>query len=111
MSPAELASCIFEDPRKTRVLCIGSGDPIERVAAGFRGAIDRRADPPDDLDRYDVVISCCRKAVPVIGVERVRHALRRRKRRPILFVDLGADIDRRVTRLEDVFLCTGEDEC
>ena len=108
-----VAERIFEDLRDTQVLCIGTGEPVELAAAGFAArqprALERRAAPPEALDRFDIVVSGSGSVVPLIGLERVRHALRARKRRPMLMVDLARDISPEVARLEDVFLYTGED--
>lgn len=63
------------------------------------------------LDRADIVLAAASAGAPVLDRAAVQAALRRRRRRPILLIDLGipGDIEADVETLEDAFLYTLED--
>ncbi|HXV23329.1 MAG TPA: glutamyl-tRNA reductase [Alphaproteobacteria bacterium] len=63
------------------------------------------------LDHADIVLAAVSAAAPVLDAHAVKSALRRRRRRPMLLIDLGipGDIEPEVDKLEDVFLYTLED--
>ena len=131
-----LAQRIFEDLKATSVLFVGAGEMIELVATHFaaqhpkrlvianrtleRGAklaqrfggdTMRLVDLPEQLDRFDIVVSCTASALPIIGLGMVERALRNRRRRPMFMVDLAVprDIEPEVARLGDVYLYTVDD--
>ncbi len=68
-------------------------------------------DLPQQLHRFDVVVSCTASSVPLIGLGAVERAIKQRKRRPMLLVDLAVprDIEPEVARLHDAYLCTVDD--
>ena len=128
-----LASQLFEDLSKIRVLFVGAGEMIELVAthfaaktplamavanrsvergeklAGRLGAEAMRlADLPQRLHEFDAVISCTASSLPLIGLGAVERALKRRKHRPMFMVDLAVprDIEPEVGQLDDVYLYT-----
>ena len=131
-----LASQLFEDLAKLKLLFVGAGEMIELVATHFAaknprsitianrtlergetlatrfaGEAMRLADLPERLHEFDVVISCTASALPLIGLGAVERALKARKRRPIFMVDLAVprDIEPEVARLSDVYLYTVDD--
>ena len=131
-----LASQLFEDLRKIKVLFVGAGEMIELVATHFAArepqamAVANRtlergealaarygaqalrlADLPDRLQDFDAVISCTASSLPIIGLGAVERALKARRRRPIFMVDLAVprDIEPEVARLSDVYLYTVDD--
>jgi glutamyl-tRNA reductase len=131
-----LAQQLFGDLSGTRVLFVGAGEMIELVATHFaarrplamavanrsreRGQmlcdrIGAEAVPLGDLGRrlheFDVVISCTASSLPLIGLGAAERALKARKRRPMLMLDLAVprDIEPEVARLPDVFLYTVDD--
>jgi glutamyl-tRNA reductase len=131
-----LASQLFEDLSKTRVLFVGAGEMIELTATHFasRGprsmAVANRtlergeklashlnaqalrlADLPDRLHEFDIVVSCTASSLPIIGLGAVERALKARRRRPIFMVDLAVprDIEPEVAQLDDVYLYTVDD--
>ena len=131
-----LASQLFEDLSKTRVLFVGAGEMIELTAthfaarnprmmavanrtlergeklAGHLGAQAMRlADLPDRLHEFDVVVSCTASSLPIIGLGAVERALKARKRRPMFMVDLAVprDIEQEIGHLDDVYLYTVDD--
>jgi len=131
-----LASQLFEDLSKTRVLFVGAGEMIELTAthfaarnprgmavanrtlergeklAGHLGAQAMRlADLPERLHEFDVVVSCTASSLPIIGLGAVERALKARKRRPMFMVDLAVprDIEPEIGQLDDVYLYTVDD--
>ena len=63
------------------------------------------------LSEADILIACTASPEPLIRLPAVRQALKRRKHRPMLMIDLGMprDIDPEIARLDDVFLYTLDD--
>jgi glutamyl-tRNA reductase len=131
-----LSERIFERLDEQRVLFIGAGEMIELCAAHFAGAKPKRlsianrsperARPIADrfggdvlrleevsekLADYDIVVSCTASTLPIIGLGMVERALKARRHRPMVMVDLALprDIEAEVGALDDVFLYTLDD--
>jgi glutamyl-tRNA reductase len=131
-----LSERIFERLDGQRVLFIGAGEMIELCAAHFAGAKPKRlsianrtlerAKPiaerfngdvlrldevSDKLADYDIVVSCTASTLPIIGLGMVERALKSRRHRPMVMVDLAVprDIEAEVGALDDVFLYTLDD--
>lgn len=131
-----LSERIFESMSDTRVLFIGAGEMIALCAAHFAGtrpaymsvanrtrergeALASRIGADvlpleaigDVLHRYDVVVSCTASPLPIIGRGVAERAIRARRRRPMVMVDLAVprDIEAEVADLPDVFLYTVDD--
>jgi len=131
-----LSERIFEHLHEQQVLFIGAGEMIELCAAHFSGAQPRRmsianrtperAKPiaerfncdvlrleevSEKLPGYDIVVSCTASALPLIGLGMVERALKARRHRPLVMVDLAMprDIEPEVAALDDVFLYTRGD--
>ena len=131
-----LASQLFEDLSKTRVLFVGAGEMIEltathfaarnpqsiaianrtlergeKLATRFGGEVMRLADLPDRLHEFDIVVSCTASSLPIVGLGAVERALKKRRHRPMFMVDLAVprDIEPEVKQLEDVYLYTVDD--
>lgn len=131
-----LSERIFERMSDCSVLFIGAGEMIELCAAHFRSANPRRmtianrtltraeavaaevgADAlplealNDALGQYDVVISCTASPLPIVGRGMAERAIRQRRHRPIVMVDLAVprDIEPEVAKLSDVFLYVVDD--
>ncbi len=131
-----LASQLFEDLGKIRILFVGAGEMIElatthfaarnpqhitianrtmergeKLAARFGADVMRLSELPDHLHEYDAVISCTASSLPIIGLGAVESALKRRKHRPMFMVDLAVprDIEPEVKALRDVYLYTVDD--
>jgi len=131
-----LASQLFEDLSKIRILFVGAGEMIElaathfaarnpkaiaianrtlergeKLAGRFGGEVMRLADLPNRLHEFDAVISCTASTLPLIGLGAVERALKQRRHRPMFMVDLAVprDIEPEVKALEDVYLYTVDD--
>jgi glutamyl-tRNA reductase len=130
-----LGERIFERLADCSVLLIGAGEMIELCATHWaphpkrmvianrsveRGrALARRfvagdmplADLPARLAEFDVVLSCTASTLPIIGLGMVERAIRSRRHKPMLMIDLAVprDIEDEVARLDDVFLYTVDD--
>ncbi|AJP47377.1 glutamyl-tRNA reductase [Rugosibacter aromaticivorans] len=131
-----LSARIFESIAAQRILFIGAGEMIELCAAHFAGqkpkqltianrTIERaealaqrfsgdalRLDEvAERLANYDIVISCTASPLPIIGLGLVERALKIRRHRPMVMVDLAIprDIEREVGDLDDAFLYTLDD--
>jgi glutamyl-tRNA reductase len=131
-----LASQLFEDLQKIRILFVGAGEMIElaathfaaknpagmaianrsldrgeKLASRFGAQVMRLADLPERLHEFDAVISCTASTLPLIGLGAVERALKRRRHRPMFMVDLAVprDIEPEVQALSDVYLYTVDD--
>ncbi|HEX5127183.1 MAG TPA: glutamyl-tRNA reductase [Rhodocyclaceae bacterium] len=131
-----LSERIFESMADTRVLFVGAGEMMALCATHFASAAPRQMTVVsrtleraqvlasrvggdvlplealgEDLQNYDVVISCTASPLPIIGRGMAERAIRARRRRPIVMVDLAVprDIEPEVAELPDVFLYTVDD--
>ena len=132
----DLASHIFSDLSKCSALVIGAGETIELVVRHLKDAklgaltVANRtlaraealaetynaeaimlADVPATLPSVDIVISSTGSQLPILGKGAVEAALRARRWRPMLLVDLAVprDIEGQVALLSDVYLYTVDD--
>ncbi len=131
-----LAERIFERISDQRVLFIGAGEMIDLCAAHFAGgkpksmAVANRTEARaqvlagrfnaevmrldmigEMLPRFDIVVSCTAAPLPIVGLGMVERAIKARRHRPIVMVDLAVprDIEPEVGKLDDVFLYTVDD--
>ncbi len=131
-----LSQKIFSDLSQNNALLIGAGETIELVArhlseAGvanivvanrtlsraqqlaeqFSAKAVMLADVPEQLASADIVISSTASQLPILGKGAVEHALKERKHRPILMIDLAVprDIEEQVDELDDVYLYSVDD--
>ena len=131
-----LASQLFEDLAKIKILFVGAGEMIDLAATHFaaknpalmvvanrtmeRGeSLARKfgaqtmplADLPARLHEFDAVISCTASILPIIGLGAVERAVKLRKRRPMFMIDLAVprDIEPEVKALPDIYLYTVDD--
>jgi glutamyl-tRNA reductase len=81
------------------------------LAERFRGRAISLNDLPSQLAVHDIIVSCTASMLPIIGKGLIESALRARKHRPLLIVDLAVprDVETEVGALDDVFLCTVDD--
>ncbi|MEZ5615653.1 MAG: glutamyl-tRNA reductase [Rhodocyclaceae bacterium] len=131
-----LTERIFENIAEQRVLFIGAGEMVElcaahfaaqrprqmtvanrtiergeTLAARFSGDAIRLDEIGERLADYDVVVSCTASPLPIIGLGMAERALRARRHRPMVMVDLAVprDIEPEIAELDDVFLYTLDD--
>lgn len=131
-----LARNIFTNVADTRVLLIGAGETIELVAQHFRGlgvtrmtvanrtyeraeGLAKRMggqalllqDIPSVLHEADIVVSSTASPLPILGKGLMEAAVKQRKHRPMLVVDLAVprDVEAAVGTMDDVFLYSVDD--
>ena len=131
-----LAQRIFERVSDQRILFVGAGEMIELAAAHFAAqspasitvanrtmehgtAVAERfggtamtlGEIPAKFAEFDIVVTCTASTLPLIGLGMVERAIRTRKHRPMVIVDLAVprDVEPEVARLNDVFLYTIDD--
>jgi glutamyl-tRNA reductase len=131
-----LSQRIFDTVSEQNVLFIGAGEMIElcathfaaqapqsltianrtmergeALAHRFNGNAIRLADLPEQLAKYDIVVSCTASSLPIIGLGMVERAIKARRHKPMFMVDLAVprDIETEVGRMNDVFLYTVDD--
>ena len=131
-----LAERIFPSVAEQRILFIGAGEMIELTATHF-GAQRPRAmtfanrtleraeelaarlhgkavtlnDLADVIAGQDIIVTCTASPLPIIGKGMVESALKARRHRPMLMIDLAVprDVETEVGRMDDVFLYTVDD--
>jgi glutamyl-tRNA reductase len=83
----------------------------QALAAELKGYAVDLSDLDKELTQADIVVSCTASAAPLITKHGAAAAVRARRRRPILMVDLAVprDIDPSVAELEDVYLFSMDD--
>ena len=131
-----LAGHIFSNLANTSALLVGAGETIELVArhlieAGVnRIVIANRtlgrarelaqkfsaeavllSEIPEQLEHADIVITSTASQLPILGKGAVETALKQRKHRPMLMVDIAVprDIEAQVGDLRDVYLYSVDD--
>jgi glutamyl-tRNA reductase len=131
-----LVERIFESVAEQKVLFIGAGEMVELCVAHFAGAAPRQItianrtetraralagrcgaevasldSIADLLPGFDVVVSCTGSPLPIVGLGMVERAIRKRRHRPMVMVDLAVprDIEPEIGHLDDVFLYTVDD--
>jgi glutamyl-tRNA reductase len=131
-----LAEQIFSDLNSLGALLIGAGHTIELVARhlsergvkrivvanrtlqnavelaekfGARGVL--LADIPDELVHADIVVSSTNSQLPLLGKGAVERAIKKRRHRPVLLVDLAVprDIEPEVAEISDAYLYSIDD--
>jgi glutamyl-tRNA reductase len=131
-----LAEQIFSDLGTLNALLIGAGHTIELVARhlterglksivianrtlqnavqlgekfGARGVL--LSDIPDELVRADIVVSSTNSQLPLLGKGAVERALKARRHKPMLLVDLAVprDIEPEVGQISDAYLYSVDD--
>jgi glutamyl-tRNA reductase len=127
---------VFGELNQSRVLFIGAGEMIELAATHFAAQQPKQivvanrtleraealsskfaaqaitlADMPNQFDQFDIVVSCTASTLPIIGLGLAERAIKARRRRPMVMIDLAVprDIEPEVGKLSDVFLYTVDD--
>jgi glutamyl-tRNA reductase len=83
----------------------------EQLAGRFGAHTMRLADLTDRLADFDVIVSCTASSLPILGLGMVERAIRQRRHRPMVMVDLAVprDIEPEAGRLADVYLYSVDD--
>lgn len=131
-----LAEQIFSNLGSLHALLIGAGHTIELVARhltdkgvknivvanrtlqnavtlgdkfGARGVL--LSDIPEELVRADIVVSSTNSQLPLLGKGAVERAIKKRKHKPMLLVDLAVprDIEPEVGEISDAYLYSVDD--
>jgi glutamyl-tRNA reductase len=131
-----LAEQIFSDLGSLHALLIGAGHTIELVARhltergvrsivvanrtlqnavrlgekfGARGVL--LSDIPEELLQADIVVSSTNSQLPLLGKGAVESAIRKRRHKPMLLVDLAVprDIEPEVGEISDAYLYSVDD--
>ncbi|RLQ21443.1 glutamyl-tRNA reductase [Seongchinamella sediminis] len=132
----DLAGHIFADLSQCHALLVGAGETIELVArhlieAGVRNIVIANrtlgrarelaqkfgaeavllAEIPGQLPAADIVITSTASQLPILGKGAVEQAVKARKHRPVLMVDIAVprDIEPQVGDLRDVYLYSVDD--
>ncbi len=86
-------------------------EKAHRLASEVNGYAIGLAEIDGHLAEADLVVSSTASREPVIGKAAARAAIRKRKRRPILMVDIAVprDIAAEVAELDDIYLYTVDD--
>ena len=81
------------------------------VANRFQGQAHTLGELPELLPQADIVISSTASPLPIVGKGLIEKALKERKRRPILLIDLAVprDIEEQVNELDGAYLYTVDD--
>ena len=132
-STFSLAKKIFGDVRQTKIIFVGAGEMTELIAKYFNSHQPKKitianrsilrgknlakkiggeacllGEINDKLHNYDVVISCTGSQLPIIGLGMIERAVKIRKHKPMLLIDLAIprDIEPEISKLNDIFLYT-----
>ncbi|MDH4039039.1 MAG: glutamyl-tRNA reductase [Gammaproteobacteria bacterium] len=132
----DLARHIFSDLKQCNALLVGAGETIELVTrhlveAGVNGIVIANrtlgrarelaqkfgaeavllAEIPGQLLDADIVITSTASQLPILGKGAVEQAVKARKHRPMLMVDIAVprDIEPQVGELRDVYLYSVDD--
>ncbi|XZG69977.1 glutamyl-tRNA reductase [Chitinibacteraceae bacterium HSL-7] len=130
------AERIYPTVAECSVLFIGAGEMIELCASHFcarkpyKAAVANRTfergrslaeqygaeallltEVAERLHEFDLVVSCTASPLPVLGKGAVERALKKRRHKPMLLVDLAVprDIEPEVSELRDAYLYTVDD--
>jgi glutamyl-tRNA reductase len=132
----QLAQPIFTNLKEQTALLIGAGETIEltarhlrqqgigriiianrthakalALAEQFNGHAITLAELSSHLSEADIVISSTASQLPILGKGSVESALKKRRYKPMLMIDLAVprDIEAEVEQLRDVYLYTVDD--
>ncbi len=127
----KLSQHIFQDIKQKRVLLIGAGEMIElsakylktlqvaqmffsnrtgdkatQLAMEYKGSVIHLSDVPHSLHEMDMVITATASELPLIGKGSVERAMRARKQKALVLIDLSVprDIEPEIKSLDNVYL-------
>ena len=128
-----LTKKIFGDLYQAKIIFVGAGEITELIAKYFNKHQPKKitianrsilraknlakkisaetcllGEISDQIHEYDVVISCTGSQLPVIGLGMIKRAIKTRKHKPMVLIDLAIprDIESEISKLNDIFLYT-----
>jgi glutamyl-tRNA reductase len=107
-----LCATHFAAQRPKRIVVANRTVERGQEIAGKCGATAIRLESVTEcFAEFDIVVSCTASQLPIIGLGLVERAIRARRHRPVLMVDLAVprDVEKEVGQLDDVFLYTVDD--
>lgn len=132
----QLAENIYENINNASIMFVGTGEMVElcathfatrrpknlmfvsrdlaraeKIAQRFGGEFGLMGDIDNNLQRFDIVISCTETTLPIIGAGMVQRALKARKYQPMMMVDLGVprNVEPEAKNQNDVYLYSVDD--
>lgn len=132
----KIAQQIFGNLQNTKILFIGAGDMIrlciphytdqspKQVVIANRNvensmelaqSIGATTVPLSRLHEilhdFDVIVSCTASTLPIVGLGMVQSALKRRKNKPFLLIDLAIprDVEPEIKKIDNVFIYSLDD--
>lgn len=132
----QLAQQVFSALSECHVLLVGTGEMTDAIAARLHhqtvkhltiaGRNPEKTDPlankhgataieirhiPQHIEHVDIVISATASSLPIIGKGMIESALRKRKHKPMLLVDIAVprDIEPELAELNHVYLYNMDD--
>jgi glutamyl-tRNA reductase len=132
----KLAQQIFGNLQKTKILFIGAGDMIRlciphytdqnprqvvianrnvensvELAQSIGGTTVPLSRLYEILHQFDVIVSCTASTLPIVGLGMVQSALKKRKNRPFVLIDLAIprDVEPEVKKIDNVFIYSLDD--
>jgi glutamyl-tRNA reductase len=108
----ELMAAYLSSQRIKKVMVANrSLEKAQQLAQRYQGEAITLGDLPLYLRAADIVIACTASPLPLLGKGAVESALKQRKHRPMLMVDLAVprDIEPQVAELADVYLYNLDD--
>ena len=72
---------------KSMTIAKRSLDRGEALAARFSAQCMKLAALPQQISRFDIIVSCTASALPIIGLGMIERAIRERHHKPIFIVD------------------------
>ncbi|MEX0959110.1 MAG: glutamyl-tRNA reductase [Burkholderiales bacterium] len=83
----------------------------EDLARRFNSASITLNDLPEQLALHDIVVTCTASPLPILGKGLIERAIKARRHRPMLMVDLAVprDVEAEAGELDDVFLYSVDD--
>ncbi len=132
----KISQQIFGDLKKTKILFIGAGDMIrlciphytsqnpsqvvianrntensKELANSIGGTTVPLSRLYEILHQFDIIVSCTASTLPIVGLGMVQSALKKRKNRPFVLIDLAIprDLEPEIKKVDNVFIYSLDD--
>ncbi|MDK7178089.1 glutamyl-tRNA reductase, partial [Micrococcus luteus] len=81
------------------------------LASRFNGGTMKLSELPEQLHKFDVVVTCTASTLPILGLGMVQKLSRKRRSKPVVMVDLAVprDVEPEVAQLDNIYLYTVDD--